>query len=130
MTVDLNKEVWGMIAYEIVGDGCLNGLWSNDDKGRGKVMNEIARKKGPDSKKWDKASDENRMNINGEYNCAWIERGEVPTIAELKISNMGSAYSFEWLVDGVEHFIGVGRQVGAKQVLVTYWDGDAIRFDK
>lgn len=59
-----NPQFWGMVIYEKMGDGCLNGLWNNNDvNNTRRIHNEIARKKG--NKKKD---------VAGDYTVSWIER--------------------------------------------------------
>jgi len=38
-------QLWGVVLYDILGDGCLNGVWTNNHTEGKKTMNEIARKK-------------------------------------------------------------------------------------
>jgi hypothetical protein len=42
---DLDNSPWGLIVYDIVEDGCLNGLWTNPGLNE-ETMNEIAKYKG------------------------------------------------------------------------------------
>jgi hypothetical protein len=111
------RQVWGMIEYEIVGDGCLNGTWNNNFSVRNLVMNEIARKIGTP-----------RNTIEGTYHAAWLEGQEPAVVARLTIIAAGTSYSLEWIVEGEVAFNGVGRQIGPTKLIVMYWDQNTITF--
>lgn len=112
-----DDNFWGVISYEIAGDGCLNGLWTNNDRSKnGIIMNEIARKEAGD-----------RVDIPGNYQSSWIEPDRRPINANLKISENGISFNFEWFVDGeivAPLFKGVGMRVGLYQIVCFYWKGD------
>lgn len=112
MKTKIEKEIfWGIANYELIGDGCLNGIWTNNDAGRGGViMNEIARKN-------DKAPDK----IIGNYCVSWIDPNQQqPITGTLQIDQSGQELHFDWLV-GNSMFKGVGLQVGLKNVIAFYW---------
>jgi len=112
------SQLWGMITYELMGDGCMNGTWTNIHTESKKVMNEIARKKdGID-----------RGELPGEYYVSWIENKGGPVSGTLKIESRVTHYYFEWIVSGKVSFRGVGMQVTDKRLAVTYWDGETIQF--
>jgi len=111
-------QLWGMILYDIIGDGCLNGVWTNTHTESKKIMNEIARKKKGDDKD----------PIAGEYYVSWIEEKGGPVSGTLKVESRITHYSFEWVVSGKVSFKGVGILMGADKLAVTYWDGEAISF--
>ena len=112
------SQLWGMITYELMGDGCMNGTWTNIHTESKKVMNEIARKKdGVD-----------KGDLSGEYYVSWIENKGGPVSGTLKIESRITHYYFEWIVSGKVSFRGVGMQVTDKRLAVTYWDGDTIHF--
>jgi hypothetical protein len=113
-----SSQLWGMIIYELMGDGCMNGLWTNIHTESKKVMNEIARKKTVGD-----ASD-----LTGEYYVSWIEAKGGPVSGTLKIESRITHYYLEWIVSGKVSFKGVGLQVAEKRLLVTYWDGETIGF--
>lgn len=105
------NKFWGIVNYEVKGDGCFNGIWTNNDANKGGViMNEIARK-----------NDNNPNEIIGDYYVSWIEPNQPATFGFLKISPNGIAYDFEWLVDNTSMFKGIGMQVGLHQVIAFYW---------
>lgn len=111
-----DAQLWGMMVYEIIGDGCMNGLWTNTHTENRKVMNEIARKKKGNEK------DE----IAGEYYVSWIEEKGGPVSGALKIESRITHYYLEWIVSGKVSFRGVGIQVADKRLVVTYWDGEEL----
>jgi hypothetical protein len=111
-------QLWGMIIYEILGDGCLNGVWTNTHTESKKLMNEIARKKRSDEKD----------PIAGEYYMSWIEEKGGPVTGTLKIASKITHYSFEWIVSGKSSFMGIGILVGECRLAVTYWEGECISF--
>lgn len=110
------SQLWGMIVYELLGDGCMNGLWTNIHTESKKVMNEIARKK----------SGGDMSDLSGEYYVSWIENKGGPVAGTLKIESRITHYYFEWIVSGKLSFKGVGMQVAERKLAVTYWDGDSI----
>lgn len=109
-------QLWGMVIYDLTGDGCLNGIWTNTHTECKKVMNEIARKKKGDEK------DE----FAGEYYVSWIEEKGGPVSGTLKIESRITHYYLEWIVSGKISFRGVGIPVANKQLVVTYWDGEEL----
>jgi len=109
-------QLWGMILYEMTGDGTLNGLWTNTFTGSKKVMSEIARKKG----------EGNRQEIPGEYYVSWIEDRGGPVSGTLKIEARGNHYYLEWIISGKLSYKGVGMLLAERQLAVTYWDGEGL----
>lgn len=102
---------WGIVVYEIIGDGCLNGVWTNNESDKGLIMNEISRKK-----------DGQESNIAGDYTVAWIEPNQEPTCGTLEISE---DYSLEWKgKKGNSIFRGKGVKTGTKQLVAIYWKTD------
>jgi len=113
-----SSQLWGMITYELLGDGCMNGIWTNIHTETKKVMNEIARKKdGAD-----------KGDLSGEYYVSWIENKGGPVSGTLKIESRITHYHLEWIVSGKISFRGIGMQVTERQLAVTYWDGESITF--
>lgn len=105
--------------------------YGNNDAGRnGRIMNEIARKvdgKGSSKKTGDVVSDNptiyntfGKQHI-GTYNSSWLEPNEIATIAILKIAENGEALSFEWTVNDISVYKGIGMQVGLTDISVFYW---------
>jgi len=111
-------QLWGMMIYDIIEDGCLSGTWTNTHTECKKVMNEIARKKKNDGKD----------SIAGEYYVSWIEEKGGPVSGTLKVESKITHYSFEWVVSGKTSFRGVGILMGENKLTVTYWEGEAISF--
>jgi len=110
-TKENKKKFWGIVNYEIIGDGCLNGTWTNNDVGRGGViMNEIARK-----------NDNKQNEVVGSYYASWIEPNQQPITGALQITQHGEELHFEWTSNNVSVFKGVGLQVGLHNVIAFYW---------
>ena len=118
----IDKKWWGIVVYEIVGNGCLIGSWAinnkinfEDDSRR--FRNEIARKKSelPELKL--------NYEVVGEYTVSYIEPDGSAFSGTLSITentNNGT-YKLYWNIkDGDEH-IGVGMKTGEKQLTVIYW---------
>lgn len=117
------EKLWGMIIYEITGDGCLNGLWNNNHNPKTRVMNEIARKT------QDQPAGVYSDDITGRYTVSWIEEtGIKPDCDELRVSSTqnSSDYRFEWNNGGNRIFTGRGFRIGLNKMAVTYWDGAAL----
>ncbi|MBI4929726.1 MAG: hypothetical protein HY841_03110 [Bacteroidetes bacterium] len=109
-------NLWGITVYEMVGDGCLNGLGSNNDMNNGErfqFVNEIARKK-----------DGSGNIIEGTYSVAWIE----PRFLSDKnhetlkiIPDDDGTYKVQWIISEHVDFEGAGIKTGEKQFTVFYW---------
>lgn len=108
----MTTNFWGIVKYEIIGDGCLNGIWNNNDTSKnGVIMNEIARKK-----------DKDKNNIEGEYSLSWIEPDQDPIVGTLSIKLNGIAYEFEWNIDKRGPvYKGIGLMVGEVNLIAFYW---------
>lgn len=106
------SKFWGIVNFEIIGDGCLTGIWTNNDVSRGGIiMNEIARK-----------SDGKQNEIVGSYYVSWIEPNQQPIIGTLEITQSGEELHFEWASsNNISMFKGVGLHVGLQNVIVFYW---------
>lgn len=110
------KTLWGMAVYEKVGNGCLNGLWTNNHHTLDNcIMNEIARKK----------DGENKNDFSGNYTVSYIEPDNIAYTGKLTINRNGSngIYDFDWEINipNPAIFKGVGMQTGEKQLTVIYW---------
>lgn len=110
------NNFWGIVNYEIIGDGCLNGIWTNNDVNRGGIiMNEIARMK--------TYIDDT---IIGEYSVAWIEPNKQPTTGTLAITKKGEELHFNWKNNNKSIFNGIGLKLGLNNIIVFYWkSGDS-----
>jgi hypothetical protein len=107
-----NNPFWGMVIYEIRGDGTLSGTWKNNRHSNAdSVLNEIARKT------------TNTPGIAGTYSVSWIEENNQPHTGTLMIDQIqnNTALSFIWL-NGNVSFRGMGMPIGQNQIAVTYWD--------
>lgn len=109
-------QLWGMVCYELVGDGCMNGVWTNTHTDSRKVMNEIVRKK----------KSEDKDKFAGEYYVSWIEEKGGPVSGTLKIESRITHYYLEWIISGKVSFRGVGIPMTEKQLVATYWDGETV----
>jgi hypothetical protein len=113
-------KLWGIIIYDIAGDGCLNGLWNNNNNSKMRVMNEIARNM------QDEPNAIYSDDITGLYTVSGIdERGNKPNCDELRVSSTpnSSIYRFEWNNLGNRVFTGSGFRIGLNKIAITYWDG-------
>ena len=113
------KQFWGMVLYDKVGDGCLNGLWNNNDRtNRNGIFNEIARKRsGPTDQ------------IIGEYTCSWIERNHEIIVGTLIISRTRNnvELNFEWRDENDDIiFHGAGMEIGLRNIVATYWNEETL----
>ena len=114
-------QFWGMVIYQKVGDGCLNGLWNNNDvNNQGRIHNEIARK-----------TSGIPNDTNGDYAVSWIEANNdiISGTLQVRPINNNTAFSFHWINEGVIAFRGVGMDIGSNQIAVTYWDSETIAFN-
>lgn len=108
----------GIVLYNIELNGCLNGVYANEqDPTAGVIFNEIARK-----------TDDN-TDIDGEYDCFYFETGNrrrrnIRRNAILRISPTAKAnvFMFEWLqLPGrTRVFLGMGYQMNDRQIAVHY----------
>ncbi len=116
-----NKKLFGLVVYEIAGNGCLNGMWSNNFS-NGIFMQEIARK----------IKNKNDDEISGEYFVSYIEPEIEPIIGKLTIEkNNDETYNLKWHhlraswekeeTDPSIVFEGIGMKTGEKQLTVFYW---------
>ena len=100
----------GIIVYEIKENGCLNGLYTNNDPNR-QVMNQIAKKF-----KEDKSND-----ILGMYTTAWIEGDNEIRNGTLEIKpERNEIYSLEEIVESKILYKGSGFKFG-NLLVATYW---------
>lgn len=110
------KELWGVVTYKIVGDGCLNGLWTNNYSSQS-LMNEIGRR-------LQKYNDND--NISGDYTSAYIENNGTAFTGELKIQKKETRiYKLKWSHINIKgtsvEYEGVGMEVGINQLVAIYW---------
>ncbi|MBY0478944.1 MAG: hypothetical protein K2Q24_14955 [Chitinophagaceae bacterium] len=108
-----NNSFWGMIIYEIKGDGTLYGTWKNNQLSNDSILGEIARK------------NDNNPDIEGLYTVSWIEENNQPQVGTLTINLIenNTALSFEWQdSNNQEVFRGMGMPIGLDRIAVTYWN--------
>jgi len=106
----------GVIVYEILPNGCLNGIYSNDAMSTtNEIFNEIARK----------IPNANKDEILGKYACSYIDLGNKIEICDLEINAPPSKkgqYQFTWTKKGTKIFEGIGWLTRHNQITVSYWD--------
>lgn len=125
------KTFDGVIVYEILPNGCLNGVYSNDHLStKNEIFNEIARKKSG------YVGDE----ILGVYACSYMDVGNVivnciltitdPSSRVSKRANSGQ-FDFTWYLSGTFNeekntgtkiFEGTGWRTKVNQITVSYRD--------
>ncbi len=103
----------GVMVYEILPDGCLNGVGSDTHPNtNNKIFNEIARKK-------------NGLNdqIIGDYTCSYMNlKGQLIT-ADLKIKQNKKSkgqFEFSWIEETIETYKGIGWKTKENQIAVYY----------
>ena len=106
----------GVVVYEILPDGCLNGVHSNDHQNtKNEIFNEIARKI---------IKDDSRINVvEGDYICCYIDLANEPYICDLIISNNNGRYDLIWHERNqptVIKFKGTGWCTRKDQLTVRY----------
>lgn len=107
------SDFHGIVLYDIGLDGCLNGVYTNNDI-NGLIYNEIARKRSP-----------SKSGIEGDYVCSYVDNGNVLQDAILTISAINKTlhrtYKFQWTnPKGKLMFEGVGFIMNGKQIAVYY----------
>ena len=103
----------GVVLYNMESDGCLNGVYTNNNI-NGLIFNEIARRT---------AGIDN--SIQGDYICSYIDNGNVLHEATLSIAEtnttLNRTYKFTWKdTKGKKIFEGIGFIMNEKQVAVYY----------
>lgn len=108
----------GVIVFEILPNGCLNGVYSNDHAdSKNEIFNGIARKK-PNQKE----------GIIGDYICGFMSHNSDDIwTCDLKIHNTpkrqrNGQFHFEWYEKGTNKMIfeGTGWQTRTNQITVSY----------
>ena len=105
----------GIALYNIELDGCLSGVYSNDDeKVAGEIFNEICRKR--------KTSNTSEDSLVGTYDCFYFDLKNERCSAILEIDNHKKTYLFTWKdIDGKKViFEGVGYKMNNNQIAVHY----------
>ncbi len=115
------QEYKGVVSYEILPNGCLNGVFSNNHPNtKDEIYNEIARRKS--------LNDEKIIKIDGEYDCCYWDKNEACS-CDLVIKILCSykeniRYQFIWYKRGSKDsiiFEGVGWLTRDNELTVTYW---------
>jgi hypothetical protein len=102
----------GIALYNIELDGCLNGVFTNDEQD-GKIFNEIAKihtELGEDD-------------FCGVYHCFYFDSPRLRNDCELTIDlvpDTDGTYSFTWKSDGAAIFEGTGYLMNERQLAVHY----------
>lgn len=102
----------GVVIYEILPDGCLNGIYTNDHQlTNGKIFNEIARKKSEDYN-----------DVIGDYVCSCIDFNNQVKNCELTIrfSPKNNQYKLDWSDNQGPLFNGIGWLTRDNQLSVIY----------
>ena len=110
MDFNLNKEkeLHGIVIFEMKEDGCLNGLWTNNQE-KGEVYNEIAKKFSGD-----------KNCFTGLYSDSWIQEDEIVN-GKLRVSEENGIYTLEWIYEeNKPHYKGSGFKFG-NLLVATYW---------
>ena len=116
----------GVIVYEILPNGCLNGVFSNDhpDNVNHEMFNEIA-------KKVSNIDNNGGDEIFGNYICSYIDFGNEVEICDLVIkpghkrqNGRRCQYDFIWQdkITKKIKFEGSGWRTRANQITVSYRD--------
>jgi hypothetical protein len=106
----------GIILYSIELDGCLNGVYTNEDAD-GEIFNEVAIKK--------KNDEVNEDHLVGSYDCFYFENGNAGTTAILNVKKTAiNMYDFKWTATSPQgaSFTGIGYKMNEKQIAVRYED--------
>ena len=104
----------GVILYEIMDDGCINGEYINTDVSENKYWEHAVKK-----------DTENKDNtLVGKYYCAYIEDGKILT-GDLEITKEGYNYSLKWKYTKEDIHCGIGiLSKDSKYLAVSYWYGE------
>lgn len=106
----------GVVVYTIEKNGCLNGVYANDENPLpNHVYNEIAKRTTDINKEYPLA---------GTYLCSWIEwsnKGDIIVNGVLTINWQGNYYDVVWRDNKNNRlFVGKGFQTGDYQLTVRY----------
>ncbi len=115
------KTFDGVITYDILPDGCLNGVYSNDHPDtKNKICNEIARKITDDTNDTDA--------LAGKYVCVYIDPdnsiGECTLVIHTRpVKRRNGQYHFEWYNKSNQKiYEGSGWRIRDNQITVSYKD--------
>jgi hypothetical protein len=106
----------GIVLYTIESNGCLNGVYTNDDLG-GVIFTETAKRQPTTADAVDR--------ISGTYDAFYFDRNTLRNNTRLIISNIPGAinrYTFTWRTIGAttDAFVGEGYIMNDRQVAVAY----------
>ncbi|MDB5125619.1 MAG: hypothetical protein JWP94_3748 [Mucilaginibacter sp.] len=105
---------FGVMVYEILPDGCLNGVGSDThDRTNDKIFNEVARKENGLTEK----------TIEGDYTCSYMNLDGKFIVANLKITKPEKSegrFEFNWIEAGKQTYKGIGWKTKENQVIVYY----------
>ena len=108
----------GIAVYEILPNGCLNGVYSNDHPDtQNEIFNEIARK----------VSEDGADTIVGKYVCCYISIGNEACNCDLEIQiatrrKRNGQYDLIWSRNKKVIFEGTGWKTRGNQLTVSYRD--------
>ncbi|GEM_PF-859098 len=118
------NEFWGIVVYDMIGNECLNGIWTNNTVKESQIMNEIARK----------VKIDDNLDFDGTYLLSWIEPSESkPITGKLIIKKEvdDKTYFIEWINENKTAFYGKGFKLGDKKLVAIYWQAEkVIQFSK
>ena len=119
----------GIVLYNIERDGCLNGVYTNEQAYTGRIYNEIARRQNQD-KHYKIESEEGKraccnIDIEGHYDCQYFDVNNEYCRCELEIKRdpitAHNVYRFYWRGKNGRDFEGIGYQMNHNQLAVSYW---------
>ena len=105
-----NPNLQGIVVYNRIGDGCLNGIWTNNLSG-GRIMNECARKKDTDI-----------TCLAGEYTVTWIDENHGITNGTLEIVRDNLVYNLTWKEGKTTLFYGIGIDCKETTFSAAFWE--------
>jgi hypothetical protein len=101
----------GLCLYNIEKNGCLNGVYTNDDA-RGVIFNEIAQVH-------PKGKVDPKTGIADRYNGYYFDTRGVAS--EIHVRLLNGQYELDWVVGAKIAFKGKGYLMNPTQLVVQYW---------
>lgn len=105
------RDTKGTIVYQIEKDGCLNGLYHNEDQPT-KTYNEIARQT---------SNTDETDKLTGTYIASWIDIDNTVKVGTLTITKRNKKeYILTWQVDGKNVYRGSGTLTKGNQLTASF----------
>ncbi|MEZ5015803.1 MAG: hypothetical protein R2800_02020 [Flavipsychrobacter sp.] len=104
------RDAKGTVVYQIEEDGCLNGLYRNEDQPQ-KTYNEIARQT--------ECTDDTDALV-GSYIASWIDIDDTVKVGTLIITKDKKDYDLVWSIDDKPVYKGKGKLTGANQLTASF----------